>query len=109
MSIDELARLFQQLARDYLGIESTITSTVRSTAQQARLFRRASTLPAAAPGLSQHEYGLAFDIVAADRTRQRELGEFGELLGLYWGGRFSRPDPPHFQLVSPADWNSWIA
>lgn len=108
MSIDEVARLFQALAWEHLGVESRITSTVRSTRQQQQLYRRASNLPAAAPGRSTHEYGLAFDIVAS-RRQQRLLGEFGEFLGLWWGGRFRRPDPVHFQVVDPAEWQFWLS
>ncbi len=27
-----------------------------------------------------------------------EIGEIGESVGLKWGGRFSSPDYPHFEL-----------
>jgi len=109
--IDDLAEAFADAAFYFYGVRTRITSTFRSRHEQTRLWeqRKNSLLPAAAPGRSQHEYGLAFDIVAVDPQLQGWLGQLGESFGLIWGGRFARPDPPHFQLVHPSTWTAWLA
>lgn len=104
--IEAYAALLIEVA-SALGVRAKITSIHRSTEKQAEIYRSRgpnSSLPAAAPGTSTHEYGLAFDAVALQGELQPTLGAIGEALGLYWGGRFSRRDPVHFQLVSPAAW-----
>lgn len=85
------------------GIPFRITSGYRSRKVQWRLYRRwqmgLSPFPAAAPGTSKHELGLAFDAVADNNPQsavQRELGELWESWGGRWGGRFR--DPVHFEL-----------
>lgn len=107
MEIDDTARAFQLIAADY-GIATRVLSTFRSRSKQQRLRRTRSTLPAAPAGRSTHEYGLAIDIIALDPALQERLGVLGEQLGLFWGGRFGRPDPPHFQVVHPAVWKQWL-
>lgn len=105
--IEEYAQLLLEVA-GALGVPARITSIHRTREKQAEIYRTrgpASSLPAAPPGTSTHEYGLAFDAVAVRSELQPVLGVIGEAIGLYWGGRFSRRDPVHFQLVSPADWH----
>lgn len=57
------------VARAY-GLHPTVTSARRSRAEQQRLYDRAqagrSKYPAAAPGRSAHEYGMALDVVVPD-------------------------------------------
>lgn len=84
------------------GYRCTVTSVRRTRAQQARLYRRyqqgLSPWPAAPPGRSLHEYGLAFDMVVAaggKSAQQRALGELWESWGGKWGGRFN--DDVHFE------------
>ncbi len=78
-----------------------VTSTVRSSAEQARLYRRyvagQSKYPVAPPGRSKHESGRAIDIYASDQAL-RWIGEYWEKLGptFRWGGRFN--DNIHFEL-----------
>lgn len=76
-----------------------ITSVRRSSTEQARLYRRylagQSRFPAAPPGRSKHEQGLAFDIVARDETLAA-AGALWERIGGRWGGRFN--DPIHFEV-----------
>lgn len=78
-----------------------ITSTRRSSALQARLYRRylagLHPYPVAPPGKSKHEQGLAWDMVASSAELAR-LGRIWESWGGKWGGRFH--DPIHFE-VSP--------
>lgn len=93
---------------DAAGLRPQITSVRRSTAKQAALYRAyitgKSRLPAAKPGTSKHERGLAFDLVIPSLTglsvkemtrRMVPLGELWESLGGRWGGRFN--DPVHFE------------
>lgn len=105
--IEDWVELFIDLA-EQLGWPAVITSTWRTRIQQEQLYhaRGRSRLPAAPPGTSTHEYGLAFDVQAVNAEDQDKLGALGEALGLYWGGRFRRSDPVHFQLVSPTAWAS---
>jgi D-alanyl-D-alanine carboxypeptidase len=82
------------------GIGVTVTSVIRSSRLQAQLYddyihgRR--RLPAAKPGTSKHERGLAFDMVVTPRNYQTAVGLIWEKLGGRWGGRFK--DPVHFEL-----------
>jgi hypothetical protein len=79
-----------------LGLDPRVTSTVRSRAEQqvlyARFLRGQSKFPAAPPGRSLHERGLAIDLVSRDNA----------LLGQYWktyiGGRWSPTDRVHYDL-----------
>jgi LAS superfamily LD-carboxypeptidase LdcB len=79
------------------GLLVTITSTVRSTAKQRRLYeaylaRGRSGLPALPPGRSLHEHGLAFDMVLSPPL-YRQAGA----LWRRFGGQWFPSDPVHFQ------------
>lgn len=83
------------------GYRVTVNSVKRSSADQARLYRQAqaglSRFPAAPPGSSMHEQGLAFDIsVPGHPEVLRALGAVWERAGFTWGGRFG--DPIHFDF-----------
>ena len=64
----------------------------------------------AKPGDSYHQYGLAIDVVPRayksmpdwnpSGPQWEAIGRLGEGLGLTWGGRWSKPDKPHFQLTA---------
>lgn len=75
----------------------TITSVRRSSAEQARLYRRylagQSQFPAAPPGRSFHEYGRAWDMVGRPEVL-RWLGAIWQSWGGTYGGEV---DPIHFQ------------
>lgn len=81
------------------GLHPQVTSVRRSTAQQARLYRRylagLSPYPAAPPGRSLHEVGRAFDMVVNDSRYYPALGALWERMGGKWGGRFQ--DEIHFE------------
>lgn len=81
------------------GLFPRVTSTYRSYAQQARLYRRylsgLSPYPAAPPGRSLHERGLAFDMVVNNAAYYPLLGRLWEQMGGRWGGRFN--DEIHFE------------
>lgn len=87
-----------------MGYASRVTSTVRSFSQQARLYaayRAGRTrYPAAPPGSSMHERGLAFDL-AADPDALETVGPLAGLWGLRWGGHFTPRDPVHFEALAP--------
>lgn len=77
-----------------------ITSTVRSTAQQKILYDNykagKSRFPAAAPGTSKHERGLAVDLDVQPEAVLTKLGQWYQKQGGVWGGSFK--DPIHFEL-----------
>lgn len=50
-------------------------------------------LPAAEPGTSYHEVGLAVDVAVAPSDALENFGLFAESRGFRWGGRFG--DPVH--------------
>jgi len=77
------------------GLAPRVTSTLRTFAQQKRLYDRylagLSPLPAAPPGHSAHEYGWAFDMVSTDNAA---CGDYWQQLGGVWG---AARDPVHFE------------
>lgn len=82
-----------------MGLQPRITSTRRSTAEQARLRRRylAGLQPyyVAPPGQSPHEFGWAFDMVVTPMSSLSYVGWIWQSWGGYWGG--VQGDPVHFQ------------
>jgi len=80
-----------------------VTSARRSSAKQAILYKRwrlrLSKIPAAPPGRSLHEHGLAFDLarIGKDPLGDPLLAYLGRLWEHY-GGRYGGiRDPVHFQ------------
>jgi hypothetical protein len=80
-----------------------VSSARRSRMEQAQLYARyragRSRLPAAPPGSSLHELGLAVDIVRPGVDPHRD--ELLEFLGAEWhsiGGAWSPSDPVHFSV-----------
>lgn len=80
------------------GLLPRVTSTLRTRAEQTRLYRRflagAAQYPVAPPGTSAHEYGYAFDMVVSP------LEELEYSVKDYWlslGGVWSRSDAVHFE------------
>lgn len=80
-----------------LGFEVRITSGYRSRATQARLYRDylngVNLYPAAPPGTSDHERGLAIDVLS---TNEPLLVELLTGAGLSWAGP---EDPIHFAML----------
>lgn len=83
------------------GYSAWITSGYRDSRKQATLYDRwihgKSKYPAAPPGHSAHERGLAVDLGSTEEGLQ-VAGLLAPYVGLTWGGRFSTPDPVHFEL-----------
>lgn len=79
-----------------LGIRAKVTSVVRSRKKQEQLYADykagQSFLPAAKPGTSPHEFGLAIDIVTDDLET---LVGFMRYIGFTWAGP---KDKVHFFL-----------
>ena len=99
---DDAGAWLRQLTR--LGVRVKVTRARSSRATQARLYREYQrklaagipTLPAAPPGHSQHEKGLAWDMVVLPGSTHtlEELGRAWQASGRRWGGTFG--DPVHF-------------
>jgi len=64
--------------------------------------------PVAPFGQSFHNFGAAFDVAVIARPASMSagdvlarLGAYAPSIGLRWGGTFSNPDTPHFELAVP--------
>ena len=62
--------------------------------------------PIAPFGSSYHNYGAAFDVrvvawpsAMTQYSALKALGAYAPSIGLRWGGLFTNPDPPHFELA----------
>lgn len=84
------------------GIVLQFNSGRRDPAAQAALYEQRADLsvPVARPGTSHHEVGLAYDGEPRPKNDATwaAYGAAAEALGLSWGGRFRKPDPPHVEL-----------
>jgi D-alanyl-D-alanine carboxypeptidase-like protein len=88
------------------GFQPRVTSTVRTHAEQSRLYRRwqqgLNEFPVAPPGTSAHEFGYAFDLVTSPMSLlDSDVGPYWEDLGGVWGGSAGKRghvyDPVHFE------------
>ena len=110
-TLQPLAQALIQKAREQ-GIEIEIVQGYRSPEDQDVLLTSGAGVTKAPGLLSYHNYGLAFDVLPKDYAGMKDwnptglhwatLGQIGESLGLEWGGRWSTPDRPHFQIPSSA-------
>ena len=89
-----IARNLPRVARAY-GFNARVTSGYRSPKKQAWLYDRylrgLQPYPVAPPGHSEHEKGLAIDVVTTDLSK---LVSLLTQVGLFWAGP---SDPVHFQ------------
>ena len=100
-SLQYAAEQLVSLAANY-GLSPRVTSVRRSFAQQSKLYfdylRKSAlgvpTLPAAFPGTSKHELGLAFDMICL--AGDQYLAPLGAIWKS-WGGRWFPSDPVHFE------------
>ncbi len=80
------------------GLLPQITSTLRSRAEQTRLYRRSQqglqAYPVARPGYSAHEYGWAFDLIVTPFDAIYDVGYTWR----QWGGAWYDNDVVHFEL-----------
>lgn len=104
------------------GLDVWIFEGMRSIARQNKLYAQGRTKPGkkvtwVKGGGSYHNYGLAIDVVFHGKAPWGEthdwkkLGEAGKAAGLTWGGDWSKPDRPHFQMpkLSIAKLKAWNA
>lgn len=90
------------------GLQYIVTCTYRSQEEQNTLYAQGRTSPGKIvtwTKKSRHTGRRAFDIamvvdgvVSWDTDDYLRAGEIGEEVGLEWGGSWSKPDYPHFQL-----------
>jgi len=85
------------------GLQPRVTSTLRSRAEQTRLYRRylagQAGYPVVAPGTSAHEYGMAFDMVVSPMEALADVGYTWQT----WGGGWNPGDAIHFELLGATD------
>jgi len=84
------------------GIRSRVTSTVRSSAKQERLYRLyqqgLTKYPVAPPGRSLHEHGKAVDMVITPQSQLPLAASIGRRHGFKWAGV---RDTVHYSYVLP--------
>ncbi len=96
------ARWIYALGKSYDPL-LVVTSARRSAAKQQRLYdryRRGETaIPAAPPGRSLHEHGLAFDMarIGKDPLNDQLLDWLGQVWEWAGGRHGGKRDPVHFQ------------
>lgn len=78
-----------------------VSSVKRDSKTQAGLYEKwiagHAKYPAAAPGTSKHELGLALDIGGMHDAELAYLGRVWSSWGGRWGGTFRNRDPIHFE------------
>ncbi len=96
------ARWIYSLGKSYDPL-LVVTSARRSAAKQQRLYDAwrsgESRIPAASPGRSLHEYGLAFDMarIGKDPLNDPLLDWLGQVWTSVGGRHGGKRDPVHFQ------------
>jgi len=115
---EELVETARQMALEADLPAPTVTSVLRSRAEQEKLYARyiagESELPAAKPGTSKHELGLAFDLATPSIDPWDD--ELLPVLGQMWneaGGTWRASDPVHFEgpegeEEEPTGWRKWL-
>lgn len=80
------------------GIKLTLTSGYRSIDKQKQLIKQGR--PAAQPGKSYHNYGLAIDVKPTNSNDWYTIGQIGQSIGFRWGKHFRSPqsEPWHFDM-----------
>lgn len=91
------------------GFNFILTCAKRTPEEQAELYAQGRTKPGHIVTWtlnSRHLTGKAFDIAITDNKGKpvwdadayQVPGRLGESIGLVWGGRWQKPDYPHFEL-----------
>lgn len=114
--INELLPAAQKACRLFMkkcgeaDLKIFITETYRSQARQNELYAQGRTKPGQIVTWtteSNHTDRLAWDIACIgkelyDISVLNKAGKIGKSLGITWGGEWSTPDKPHFEVK--ADW-----
>ena len=109
-SVQNEMKEFILKAEDRFGIKLRVTDGFRSVAEQDDLYAKGRTEPGskvtnARSGYSNHNFGLAVDVVPMvngkpdfESNQYPLIGRIGESVGLEWGGNWKTiVDQPHFQ------------
>ena len=104
-------RLFLEKCKE-AGLDIFITETYRSQKRQNELWEQGRTKPGQIVTWtlnSRHTSRRAWDIAVNgnnlyDMSVIRKAGEIGKQLGITWGGTWSTPDYPHFEVSE--DWQA---
>lgn len=102
---DSLRDAAKELVRQcgVAGLLPRVTSTLRSTAEQTRLYRSylagQGGYPVAPPGMSAHEYGLAFDMVLSPYSALADVADVWQS----WGGGWNPGDAIHFEVQGASE------
>jgi len=117
-SAEDLLKQAREMALEWGLSPPRITSVLRSRIEQERLYNKylagESELPAAKPGTSKHEKGLAFDLATPSIDPWDD--ELLPVLGAMWndaGGTWRSSDPVHFEgpeaeEEEPTGWRRYI-
>jgi peptidoglycan L-alanyl-D-glutamate endopeptidase CwlK len=110
-SIRNVARNFINEAEKQ-GIKLRVTSALRTFAEQDELYAQGRTKPGnivtnARGGFSNHNFGLAFDVVPIVNGKAQwnskdwnKIGQIGKSFGFVWGGDWKGlVDKPHFEMM----------
>jgi RHS repeat-associated protein len=107
--VQDQMKSFILIAKYRYGIDLRVTDAYRTYAEQDAIYAKGRTAAGsivtnAKGGQSNHNFGLAIDVVPFEngkinyKTSQWKLiGRIGESRGLEWGGRWRFVDKPHFQ------------
>jgi peptidoglycan L-alanyl-D-glutamate endopeptidase CwlK len=91
-------------------IDYIVTATRRTKAEQEALYAKGRTTPGPIVTWtlkSKHLLGKAFDIAiiedgkidwSTDNPKWEIAGRIGQEVGLTWGGNFTNPDMPHYEV-----------
>jgi LAS superfamily LD-carboxypeptidase LdcB len=96
---DRLARLNRLTYRVTSVYRDPVKQKKLWDAYQLKLALGQPTLPAAHPGCSAHEYGVAVDMVPTDPRNLETMVALARYAGLYW---FGPKDRVHFDLYGRA-------
>ena len=102
------------------GLIVKVTDTVRTKAEQDKLYAQGRTEPGnivtwVKYPYSNHNWGMAFDVCRNDGKGAyndsdgwfKKVGQVGKSFGLEWGGDWKgTPDKPHFELTKYGDTNT---
>ncbi len=109
-NVQSHATAFINEVEDKLGIKLRVTDALRTDDKQNSLYAQGRTKPGlivtgAKAGESYHNYGLAIDVVEITNsgdvnysTNWSAIEKIGVNNGFSWGGSWSKPDKPHFQM-----------
>lgn len=89
------------------GYTLTPVQTLRTFAEQDKLYKQRPRVTKAKGGQSYHNYGLAVDLafvvngkISWEEKLYKNIGRWASQIGLTWGGTWKFVDYPHVQLLN---------